>query len=413
MLRIKSLPLKPVPIRVRPQSEILSMNLLQPGCTCLGARRFQSNDPPVTKPVVVQKPPLMTRIKQEINHYRQGTKLLGLEIKISFKLLLRMSAGYELSRREMIQLKRTTGDISRLVPFAAFIVIPFMELLLPVALKVFPNLLPSTYESHGDKQSKLERLRSTRKLVSQTIKENKSHFKPVNISDHQKSVFNSFYEHVRVHGEPESREQLLEVARLFTDDTVLDNVTRPYLVALAKYLNLQPFGTDVMLRYRIRYKMLQLKKDDFTIYYEGVDRLSPAELFTACASRGIRTSQVPPEVLRQNLRVWLDMRRDKIPSTLLLMATAFNYGDISSQKSLYDALCDVLSGIPDELYHEVKVHVVQEPNISPEQRLVQLREQEEMLKEERQQEKNEVVKVRDNLSLDDWEKKQRSNQTSA
>lgn len=408
MLRVKSLSARPPPVRINPANGLLNRNLVQQRITCLAATRLQSNGPPSKAPVAVEKPPLMVRIKREINHYRQGTKLLGLEMKISFRLLLRMSAGYELSRREMIQLKRTTGDISRLVPFAAFIIIPFMELLLPIALKVFPNLLPSTYESHGDKQTKLERLRSTRNLVSQTIKDNKSHFKPANISDHEKSVFNHFYEHVRIHGEPESREQLLEVARLFTDDTVLDNVTRPYLVALAKYLNLQPFGTDVMLRYRIRYNMLQLKKDDFTIYYEGVDRLTPAELFTACASRGIRTSQVSPEVLRQNLKVWLDMRRDKIPSTLLLMATAFNYGDISSQKSLYDALCDVLSGIPDELYHEVKVHVVQEPGISPEQRLVQLREQEEMLKEERQQEKNEVVKVRDNLSLDDWEKKQRT-----
>lgn len=35
----------------------------------------------------------------------------------------------------------------RLVPFAFFLIVPFMELLLPVALKLFPNMLPSTYES--------------------------------------------------------------------------------------------------------------------------------------------------------------------------------------------------------------------------------------------------------------------------
>jgi LETM1-like protein len=34
----------------------------------------------------------------------------------------------------------------RLVPFAVFIVVPFMEFLLPVALKLFPNMLPSTFE---------------------------------------------------------------------------------------------------------------------------------------------------------------------------------------------------------------------------------------------------------------------------
>lgn len=45
------------------------------------------------------------------------------------------------------QLRRTTSDILRLVPFAVFVIVPFMELLLPVALKLFPNMLPSTYES--------------------------------------------------------------------------------------------------------------------------------------------------------------------------------------------------------------------------------------------------------------------------
>jgi hypothetical protein len=45
-----------------------------------------------------------------------------------------------------LQLKRTTQDLLRLVPFAVFIIVPFMELLLPVALKLFPNMLPSTFE---------------------------------------------------------------------------------------------------------------------------------------------------------------------------------------------------------------------------------------------------------------------------
>jgi hypothetical protein len=45
-----------------------------------------------------------------------------------------------------MQLRRTTQDLLRLIPFAVFIVVPFMEFLLPVALKLFPNMLPSTFE---------------------------------------------------------------------------------------------------------------------------------------------------------------------------------------------------------------------------------------------------------------------------
>lgn len=40
------------------------------------------------------------KIKKEIMHYWDGTKLLAAEVKISSKLALKMAAGYELSRRE-------------------------------------------------------------------------------------------------------------------------------------------------------------------------------------------------------------------------------------------------------------------------------------------------------------------------
>lgn len=43
---------------------------------------------------------LWQKVKREIVHYWDGTKLLGAEIKISWKLALKMAAGYELSRRE-------------------------------------------------------------------------------------------------------------------------------------------------------------------------------------------------------------------------------------------------------------------------------------------------------------------------
>lgn len=45
----------------------------------------------------------------------------------------------------ILQLVRTTADLFRLVPFSVFVIVPFMEFLLPVALKLFPGMLPSTF----------------------------------------------------------------------------------------------------------------------------------------------------------------------------------------------------------------------------------------------------------------------------
>lgn len=56
-----------------------------------------------------------------------------------------------------MQLLRTSNDLFRLVPFAFFIIVPFMEFLLPFALKVFPNMLPSTFQDSLKKEENMKK----------------------------------------------------------------------------------------------------------------------------------------------------------------------------------------------------------------------------------------------------------------
>ena len=65
---------------------------------------------------------------------------------------MKLAKGKSLSRRERQQLTRTTADIFRLVPVAVFLIVPFMEFLLPVFLKLFPNMLPSTFQDKMKEQ---------------------------------------------------------------------------------------------------------------------------------------------------------------------------------------------------------------------------------------------------------------------
>ncbi len=51
------------------------------------------------------------------------------------------------------QFRRTVGDFFRVLPFSVFIVIPFMEFLLPVYLWLFPSALPSTFQSKASRVS--------------------------------------------------------------------------------------------------------------------------------------------------------------------------------------------------------------------------------------------------------------------
>jgi LETM1 and EF-hand domain-containing protein 1 len=277
-----------------------------------------------------------------------------------------------------------------LVPFSVFVIVPFAELLLPVALRLFPNMLPSTYEGAKAKESKAESLRTTRKQVSnllrQTLRETGL---PVTVANTQKEEFTEFFRKVRTTGESPTQADVIKVCKIFKDDLTLDNLSRPQLVGICRYMNLNAVGPDTLLRYQIRHRMRQIKRDDRAISFEGVDSLSVPELQTACASRGIRTHGVSPARLRDDLQMWLDLRlKYGVPSTLLVLSNAFQYaqGKEAELNSQIDALQAVLSSIPEELFHEIELEVhTAEGAATNRQRLEVLKEQQELINEENQQ----------------------------
>lgn len=101
----------------------------------------------------VPKRGIWKRVWDEIVHYYHGFRLLFIDVRVALRLLYKVANGESLSRREHRQLVRTASDVFRLVPFSVFIIVPFMELLLPVFLKLFPNLLPSTFQTSNDRVS--------------------------------------------------------------------------------------------------------------------------------------------------------------------------------------------------------------------------------------------------------------------
>lgn len=368
-----------------------------------------------------QKLTIGQKIKKELQHYWDGTKLLAAEVKISSRLALKMAAGYELTRRESRQLRRTVQDLARLVPFSVFVIVPFAELLLPVALKLFPNMLPSTYEGQKSREKKAQMLRATRKEVSdflrQTLKETGL---PLTQATTQREEFTEFFRKLRSTGEKPTAEDVIKVCKIFKDDLTLDNLSRPQLVSMCRYLNLNTFGTDMMLRYQIRHRMRQIKRDDRAISYEGVDSLSVSELQTACAARGIKSYGVSPARLREDLQTWLDLRlRDGVPSTLLVLSNAYMYGQTLSAEAeggpsatQIDALLGVLSSIPEELFHEIELEVHNaEGAATNKQRLEVIKEQQELINEELEQneenQKTGFATPRDTEDIDEKEEQQR------
>ncbi|KAL2941398.1 Mitochondrial proton/calcium exchanger protein [Bienertia sinuspersici] len=333
-----------------------------------------------------------------MQHYWLGTKLLWADVRICSRLLLKLASGKSLSRRERQQLTRTTADIFRLVPVAVFILVPFMEFLLPVFLKLFPNMLPSTFQDKMKEQEDLKRRLNARieyaKFLQETVKEMAKEVQNSRSGEIKQTAedLDEFMNNVR-RGEDVSNEEILGFAKLFNDELTLDNISRPRLVNMCKYMGIMPFGADAYLRFMLRQKLRKIKEDDRMIQAEGVESLSEAELRQACRDRGL-LGLLSVEEMRQQLRDWLDLSLNhSVPSSLLILSRAFN---ISGKIRPEEAVEAALSSLPDEVVDTVgATSLPSEDTVSERRRKLEFLEmQEELIKEEEGKKKAEEEKAK-------------------
>uniref|UniRef100_A0A0R0IKX1 Letm1 RBD domain-containing protein n=1 Tax=Glycine max TaxID=3847 RepID=A0A0R0IKX1_SOYBN len=338
-----------------------------------------------------------------LQHYWLGSKLLWADVRISSRLLLKLAGGRSLSRRERQQLTRTTADIFRLVPFAVFIIVPFMELLLPVFLKLFPNMLPSTFQDKMKEQEALKRRLKARieyaRFLQDTVKEMAKEVQNSRSGELKKTAedLDEFLNTIR-RGATVSNEEILGFAKLFNDELTLDNISRPRLVNMCKYMGISPFGTDAYLRYMLRKHLRRIKEDDKLIQAEGVDSLSEDELQEDCRERGM-LGMLSVEEMRQQLRDWLDLSLNhSVPSSLLILSRSFT---VSGRLKPEEAVQATLSSLPDEVVDTIQVtSLPSEDSVSERRRKLEFLEmQEELIKEE--EEREEVVQRMESSSSQD------------
>ncbi|XP_009283685.1 PREDICTED: LETM1 and EF-hand domain-containing protein 1, mitochondrial [Aptenodytes forsteri] len=344
---------------------------------------------PVYSPTEVEvvKKSIGQRIVDELKHYYHGFRLLWIDTKIAARMLWRILHGNTLSRRERRQFLPICADLFRLVPFLVFLVVPFMEFLLPVALKLFPNMLPSTFETKSKKEERLKKELRVKlelaKFLQDTIEE--IALKNKAAKGNVTKDFSTFFQKIRETGERPSNEEILRFSKLFEDELTLDNLTRPQLVALCKLLELQSIGTNNFLRFQLTMRLRSIKADDKLIAEEGVDSLTVKELQAACRARGMRALGVTEERLKEQLKQWLDLHlNQEIPTSLLILSRAMYLPDTLSPA---DQLKTTLQTLPESVARgaQVKVAEVEGEKVDNKARLEATLQEEEAIRKENEE----------------------------
>ena len=360
-----------------------------------------SNTEDKTQVAVPPKKPLWQRVKEEARHYWDGSKLLAAETKISSRLTFKLLKGQQLSRREYRQLKRTAGDLLRVVPLVLIVIIPMLEFALPIILRLFPNILPSTFESKYQEEEKKRNLLRLRIKMAKFLQETVGEVALAGTStkDAAKEL-NEFFQKVffikfqcRTSGEQANAQDILAIARRFQDELTLTNLSRPQLVHLARYMSLGAFGTDSFLRYQIERKLLEIKADDKVIVSEGVDSLNVSELQSACMARGIAAYGASPARMRSELQKWLELHLEhKIPTSLLILSHAFQTSTRTmpsrdALESTAEALQATLTSLPHQVINEASLKASETQGVATaKQKLDVLKEQEELIADELEEE---------------------------
>jgi len=351
---------------------------------------------------VKPKKSIKQRVIDEVMHYYHGFKLLGLNAKISFKLALKKMRGIELTRREHNLFVQTVADLFRLLPFSVFVVVPFLEFALPLFIKFFPGMLPTTFQTKDDKETKLKQSLKVKLEMAKFLQETLDNMSVSGKGHTCESAkeFAEFFAKVRQEGVVISADEMLRFSKLFKDEITLDSLPRPQLVALCRVLELRPIGTSNFLRFQLQLKLRSLAIDDKMIQKEGIDSLSLSELQQACKSRGMRAYGLTEKRLRQQLTQWLDLSlNEKVPPSLLLLSRAFSF---TENIPTSDLLKKAISVLPDSVGVTTEADLGErEGAIDNKAKLEAIKEEERKVKEEIEECKIEKIQQ----ALEDAKKK--------
>jgi LETM1 and EF-hand domain-containing protein 1, mitochondrial len=347
------------------------------------------SDLPTALPVV--KKSLGQRIWAELVHYYHGFRLLWIDINVSRKLLWRVLMGKTLTRREHRLLIRTTSDLFRLVPFSVFIIVPFMELLLPLAIKLFPGMLPSTFQTATEKEDKIKQNFKVKlemaKFLQKTLDE-----MSVQHAEHRSEEakeFSDFFQKIRrTDGMEPTADEIIKFSKLFEDEITLDSLNRQQIQALCRVLEVNTIGTTNILLFQLRMKLRSLATDDRLIQKEGIQSLNLTELQSACRARGMRAYGISKERLEIQLQEWIQLSlNEKVPPSLLLLSRALM---LPENVPTSDKLKATISALPETVGTQTKAAIGErEGKIDNKTKIEIILEEQRKIKEERA-EQNEI-----------------------
>jgi len=261
---------------------------------------------------------------------KTGSRLFSKNIRISKNLMQKRAKGHGLTLQENKLLVRTFTDSFKLVPFSFFVLVPFAEFLIPPALWIWPNMLPSTFkELISDDSRRLKRLRAKKEMATffEKVITERSETEEVSSPDKIKEL-KELQDLLKIKDKSEpfpSARNLRKFARLFAEEFQLENMPIDHLRTICRVLGLNAFGFRAQIILQLRHYSTSLLAEDRHIRWEGLDSLTTEDLWEACKARGMLPEEGTTDAqMRRMMEHWLELSSQKdMPITLLLWSRSY------------------------------------------------------------------------------------------
>lgn len=308
---------------------------------------------------------------------KTGFTLFWQDLKTATKLSKRVLLGFPLTVRQRKLLVRTTSDCLKLIPFSFFIIVPFAEVLLPFALRLFPSMLPSTFfDKKVDNATLARKFKAKQELAEfwqQVVVQRTEEIGKIDNHVHSDKAeqLAEFQAKLTEANEFPTLKEILRFSKLFGDEMKLGNLNTKQLDSMSRLLGLsqsrkmwRPF-----VEAQLRHHVVSIRREDRDYLWEGIDGLSRLELIEACTKRAIRVSGVkgaksaPKAEMRENLQRWLELSSHReIPTSALLWVQSFyllqdeqlaGAGDVRSSLQLDVPPPKAEAGQAQEAFHDM------------------------------------------------------------
>ena len=250
-------------------------------------------------------------------HVYHGFRLIGVNSKVAWQLSRKLKSGVALTRRERVLLEKATVDLLRLLPFSVFIIVPFGEVLLPVALKMFPNMIPSTFETESQGRNRAFGMaRSTSKARQRLIEYATTQMVATGHAQQRLDILRR-----ATVGDAINQSMIKSVAPLFQPEGPLHFQKLPpdIIINLAKVTGVYSPWFRILpnsllaspMKHRLQKKWEKLGADDDLLEKEGLADLTRDELEKVCQVRGMRWVD-NTEALEEQVQAWISLSADPL-----------------------------------------------------------------------------------------------------